>query len=124
MSGSKREFAYQFNNGTVCAIIADESNVEQANGTSAAAATLGLIVLPIARQVRRARYTSTDKLHSHIVPILTQNDALAPVNSLIINKANGSGGVLTVEVFFRKAYAERFATGTGQDSGLNDGDTP
>lgn len=122
MSGSKDEFAYTFDNGTTCAIIADESNTEQANGASANAATLGLIILPITRKVRRGRYVSNDKLHSMYVPFLTPADSAAPPDSVIVNKANGSGGTLTVELFFKKRYAETFATGTGLDSGLNDGD--
>lgn len=124
MAGSKRDFLYQFDNGISCAIVADESNTEQANGVSAAANTAGLIVLPVTKYVRRGRYVSTDKLHSHIVPFLTPADAVNPPASLIINKANGSGGTLTVEVFFKKKYAEKFATSTGLDSGLNDGDNP
>jgi hypothetical protein len=124
MSGSRREFAYEFDDGNVCALLLDESNTEQANGASAALSTLGLIILPIARKCRRGRYVSNDKLHALSVVFLTPADSQNRPASIIVNKANGSGGTLTVELFFKKAYAESFAVGSGRDSALNDGDDP
>jgi hypothetical protein len=124
MSGSKRDFSYEFDSGIVAAIQADESNTEAVNGAAAASSTTGLIILPIAKYVRRVRYSSVDKLHSAIVPVLTPEGLENLPVSIEINKANGSGGAVTVTLFLKKKYAERFATSTGQDSGLNDGDTP
>lgn len=125
MAGSKRDFAYEFDNGIICAIQADESNTEAVNvGGPAASDTTGLIILPITKYVRRVRYSSVDKLHSAIIPVLTTEglDTLPP--SIEVNKANGSGGTLTVTLFLKKKYAEKFGTSSGQDSGLNDGDNP
>jgi hypothetical protein len=124
MSGSKREFLYTSSSGISFGIIADESSTEAVNGVSAASSTLGIIILPLTKYVRRARYTSSDKLHSAIIPILTRADALAPPPSITVNKANGSGGVLTATLNFRKVYEEKFVSGSNQDSGLNDGDNP
>lgn len=124
MAGSKREFLYETNSGTQFTIIADESNTEAINGISSASPTLGIIVLPLTRYVRRARYVSTDKLHSAIIPVLTPSDALLCPSVITINKANGSGGTLTVNLNFKRVLSERFVAGSGQDSGLNDGDNP
>lgn len=125
MAGSKRDFAYEFDTGIVCAIQADESNTEAINvGGAAAASTTGLIILPITKYVRRVRYTSNDKLHSVIVPVLTPEGLETLPVSIEVNKANGAGPSLTATLFLRKKYAERFGTSSGQDSGLNDGDSP
>jgi hypothetical protein len=124
MAGSKREFLYTSESGISWTIIADESNTEAVNGTSSQSSTLGVIVLPVTKYVRRARYVSADKLHSAIIPILTRADAVAPPPTITVNKANGSGGTLTVTLNYKKVYEEKFVAGSGQDSGLNDGDNP
>jgi hypothetical protein len=122
MAGSKKEFLYTSDSGISWTIIADESNTEAVNGTSAQTNTLGVIVLPVTKYVRRARYVSADKLHSATIPILTRADAIAPPATITVNKANGSGGSLTATLAFKKVYGEKFVAGSGQDTGLNDGD--
>jgi hypothetical protein len=124
MAGSLRDFFYEFDSGIAVAIQADESNTEAINGADASSSTLGLIILPLTKYVRRARYSSNDKLHSAVIPVLTKEglDNLPP--SIVINKANGSGGTISPTLFLRQRYGEKFKTSSGQDSGLNDGDTP
>lgn len=125
MAGSIRDFKYLFDNGVSCAIRADESNTEAVNAAGgAAAATTGLIVLPITKYVRRIRYRSVDKLHSVTVPVLDPEEIPVLPASFVINKANGAGPTLNITVFKGKVLGERFVASTGLDSGLNDGDNP
>lgn len=117
MAGSKREFLYQTDGGTRFAIIADESNTEDINFTDAAAATLGVIILPVAKYCRRARYASDDKLHSAMIPVLTPAGLATLPPFIDVNKANGAGGTLTVRLKYRQKYAEKFKAGSSGDTG-------
>lgn len=62
MAGSKRTFNYTSDNGTVFALVLDESNTEAVNGTSAnvpAAAARSIIPRPVGLKPRRFFYLNS-----------------------------------------------------------------
>jgi hypothetical protein len=124
MAGSKREFAYETDTGTIFAVVLDESNVEAVNNDQTGAPDAGLIVLPVARMLRKIRYVSQNGLYSLDIPILRpENVALAPA-TFDATFADGDGPATTVTMIRRKAYAEQFVGARGGDSGQTDGDIP
>lgn len=124
MSGSKREFAYVTDSGTTFAVVLDESNIEAVNTTGTGSPAAGLIVLPVARMLRKLRYVSANALYSLDIPVLTPGNILTAPQTIDVTFADGDGPAIVVTLSKRKAYAEQFVGARGGDSGLNDGDIP
>lgn len=114
MVGSKKYFQYETNDGTLFALLADESNTELAGGgVDLVGGTSVLFTLPGNVQPRYGRYVSADGLTVRKAYICNTTLTLT---TPIVDPSSG----LSLEL--KQIVSESISFPTGTDTGLLDGD--